>query len=398
MDFQRGMYWKMSFPGLTFEWRTTSHLHTYIYTHWFRRITSWCLARKNRWKPWRTMCIFWVKGIRSSHSSTTFLRSHVVAVGINHTIGRFFRMKHMQMYIYVNLNISCFMNLILGQPRCEIVEQIFGIFDIKKVDHASKTRCTSWCQRWGRAEKHVAHQLIHRVSLEVVTLRQSASSILWRWHSWRRRRRKLGWMDLHVLFLDGEQCLPRAYIPDVYWCMWSSLCVVVWLLLVCARFPWTYWGTRACDKWHQAGIRIVSARAESVLRVGFSKSARLIPFSTPCTRTSLLGSRHVPKNVLHLKLQQSLRNHRPNEARPKQVEKHVSCGFFVAAVKLLSFWRRNRWLCERYCTIFFRPGFFDVWFLAWKTKGVNWILFGHSQLILAQVKLTPAQRHGNLTA
>ena len=51
-----------------------------------------------------------------------------------------FRMKHMQMYIYINLNISCFMNLILGQPRCEIVEQIFGIFDIKKVDHASKTR------------------------------------------------------------------------------------------------------------------------------------------------------------------------------------------------------------------------------------------------------------------
>lgn len=287
-----------------------------------------------------------------------------------------FRMKHMQMYIYINLNISCFMNLILGQPRCEIVEQIFGIFDIKKVDHASKTRCTSWCQRWGRAEKHVAHQLIHRVSLEVVTLRQSASSILWRWHSWRRRRRKLGWMDLHVLFLDGEQCLPRAYIPDVYWCMWSSLCVVVWLLLVCARFPWTCWGTRACDKWHQAGIRIVSARAESVLGVGFSKSARLIPFSTPCTRTSLLGSRHVPKNVLHLKLQQSLRNHRPNEARPKQVEKHVSCGFFVAAVKLLSFWRRNRWLCERYD--FFCPGFFDVWFLAWKTQGVNWILFGHS--------------------
>ena len=29
MDFQEGMFWKMSFPGLTFESRKASYLHTF---------------------------------------------------------------------------------------------------------------------------------------------------------------------------------------------------------------------------------------------------------------------------------------------------------------------------------------------------------------------------------
>lgn len=303
---------------------------------------------------------FWVEGIRSSHSSTTFLRSHGVAVGINHTIGRFF-----------------------GWSIC---------------------KCTSKSE----------HKLLHELDFTPATLWDCRTSL---WDLWYKESRSCLQNAVHQLVPAMRQgwktcCTPTnpSGVPGSCYPspkrQFDSLTVAqlkekakeAWLNgPSCAVFGWwtifatgiyTWCILMYVEQYVRRGLAAVGMctiplnmlRNKGLWQVAPSRNLECFCQGGIGATGGLfqVGTFDSSFNSLHQDLLARLKACAKKRPAPKAAAespeppakrgtaktggKNVSCGFFVATVKLWWIVKRNRWLCDRYDFFFVRDSLmFGFW-------------------------------------